>query len=201
MKECLSIARQIAEALEVAHEKGIVYRDLKPANIKVTPEGQVKVLDFGLAKAAISESFPTDLSQSPTAAFGYTREGVVLGTAEYMSPEQARGKALDKRTDIWSFGCVLYEALSGRRPFAGETASDMIAAILGTDPDWTAFPEGAPPSLQRLIKRCLEKDLKRRLRDMGDVCIEIDEALAELARPAPVLPPEERPCCPIATSG
>jgi serine/threonine protein kinase/Tol biopolymer transport system component len=170
LDHALRIARQIADALEVAHEKGIVHRDLKPANITVTPDGVVKVLDFGLAKAL----GPADAGRGDDAPAGHTREGVVIGTAAYMSPEQARGLTVDKRTDIWAFGCVLYEMLTGRTAFAGDTPSDSIAKILEREPEWTALPVGTPTSIQRLLRRCLAKDPKKRFRDIGDVRIEID---------------------------
>lgn len=166
------IARQIAEALEVAHDKGIVHRDLKPANIKITPDGAVKVLDFGLAKAVDGDVVSPNLSSAPDEAG--PRAGVVVGTAAYMSPEQARGQAVDKRTDIWAFGCVLYEMLTGRVAFAGETISDSVAKILEREPDWSALPANTPTAIRRLLRRCLAKDPKQRLRDIGDVRIELD---------------------------
>jgi serine/threonine-protein kinase len=208
LREALLIARQIAEALEAAHEKGVVHRDLKPSNIKVTPAGKVKVLDLGLAKAMDAVSDPSDASRSPTAILDQTRPGVILGTAEFMSPEQARGKPLDKRTDIWAFGCILFEMLSGRRPFGGETISDVIAAILSTEPDWTALPATTPPRIQDLLRRCLEKDVAKRLRDAGDATIEIDQALAEsgpggvaaLRTPAPSPPQGYAPAAPAVSA-
>ena len=179
VREALNIARQIADALDGAHERGIVHRDLKPANIKITPDGIVKVLDFGLAKEVMGDAGSSDLTQSPTVTG--TREGIILGTGAYMSPEQARGKAVDKRTDIWAFGVVLYEMLSGRAAFSGETLSDIIAAILEREPDWRALPAATPPAIHTLLKRCLEGDLKRRVRDIGDVRLEIEDALDERA--------------------
>ena len=170
--EALTIAHQIADALESAHERGIVHRDLKPANIKVRPDGTVKVLDFGLAKAAAS-----DAPGQGTPTTGETREGIVLGTASYMSPEQARGLAVDKRTDIWAFGCVLYEVLTGRTAFSGATISDTIAAILEREPDLSRLPAATPPGVRRLLERCLAKDAKRRLRDIGDTHADLDEPL------------------------
>ena len=164
IEDALTIARQIADALGAAHAKRIVHRDLKPANIKITPEGVVKVLDFGLAKAHVEESSGSDLSQ-----------GIILGTAAYMSPEQARAKPVDERTDIWAFGCVLYEMLAGHTPFGGETVSDTIAAILTREPDWRALPESTPERVRDLLRRCLEKDMGRRLRDISTARTEIEE--------------------------
>ena len=175
-QEALSVARQIADALEAAHEKGIIHRDLKPANIKITPDGTVKVLDFGLAKVFAKDGSEYDVSAKPSITIEETREGVIAGTAAYMSPEQARGKAVDKRTDIWAFGCVLYEMLTARPPFRGETVSDTIAGILEREADWSALPAETTVSIRRLLQRCLEKDPKRRLRDIGDARLEIEEA-------------------------
>jgi serine/threonine protein kinase len=183
-EEALSIARQIAEGLEAAHEKNRIHRDLKPANIKITPEGVAKVLDFGLAKAADESVAAGDQSNSPTVTISATRAGVILGTAAYMSPEQARGPAVDKRTDSWAFGVVLYEMLTGRGLFAGETVSDTLAGVLKSDPDWSALPAETPWAIRRLLRRCLERDRKRRLHDIADVRIEIEEALAEPQPPA-----------------
>jgi Tol biopolymer transport system component len=180
LEEALPIARQIAEALEAAHEKGIVHRDLKPANVKVAPGGQVKVLDFGLARAF--EGDPTGssaslLTQSPTITGRMTGANVILGTAAYMSPEQARGQVADRRADIWAFGVVLYEMVSGRQLFAGETVSDTLAGVLKTDPDWSALPGAAPARLRTLLRRCLERNPRLRLRDIGEARIVLDEVM------------------------
>ena len=177
VEEALPIAKQIAEALEEAHEKGVIHRDLKPANIKVTPDGKVKVLDFGLAKAYEREQTNPALSNSPTISLAATNAGMILGTAAYMSPEQASGKAVDKRSDLWAFGVVLMEMLTGRQLFEGETVSHVLAAVLTKEPDWTALPAKTPEPIRKLLRRCLEKDRRRRLPDAGTARLEIDDAL------------------------
>jgi serine/threonine protein kinase len=178
IEEALPTAKQIAEALEEAHEKGIIHRDLKPANIKVTPDGKVKVLDFGLAKAYEREQVPPSVSNSPTISMAATNAGVILGTAAYMSPEQARGRATDKRTDIWALGCVLYEMLTGKVVFGGDDVTEILASVVKSEPDWGALPLSTPAPILRLLHRCLEKDRKKRLFDIGDARLDIDEAIA-----------------------
>ena len=182
LDDALPIARQIAEALEAAHEHGIIHRDLKPANIKVRPDGTVKVLDFGLAKALESTTVRADLTHSPTITSpAMTRKGVILGTAAYMSPEQAKGRPADRRSDLWAFGCVLYEMLTGRKAFNGEEVTDTLAAVLHSDPDWRVLPGATPVALRRLLRRCLVKDLKGRIADASTARLEIDDALAPAA--------------------
>jgi len=175
LEEALSIGLQIAEAVAAAHEHDVIHRDLKPGNIKITPEGKVKVLDFGLAKAVGGEA----LDQQSTV----TEPGRVIGTPAYMSPEQARGKLADKRSDIWSFGCILYEMLTGKIPFKGETISDTLANILQTDPEWHALPLTTPANIVATLRHCLEKEPRRRLRDIADIAITIEGTTADLRRP------------------
>ena len=189
--EVLPLFAQIAEAMEAAHEQGIIHRDLKPANIKITPDGKVKVLDFGLAKAFESKAVSTvaeTVSFDPGSA-AVTAEGKVMGTAAYMSPEQAREQQLDKRTDIWSFGCCLYEALTGQRPFAGDTATDLLADILKGEPNWDALPKNMPTRVRDLLWRCLQKDPRRRLRDIGDAWLQISETSSATSGPFQALGP------------
>ena len=177
LEEALPIAKQIAEALEYAHEKGIIHRDLKPANIKLAGNESVKILDFGLAKAIEGDPASTDISSSPTMSRMATQQGIIMGTASYMSPEQAKGKSVDRRADIWAFGCVLYEMLTGKQAFEGETVSETMAAVLMKEPDWSQLPESTPPRLRDLLRRCLRKDVKQRLRDIGEARIAIEEIL------------------------
>lgn len=185
--EALPIAKQICEALEYAHERGIVHRDLKPANIKVTREDTVKVLDFGLAKALENETTSADISSSPTMSRLATQAGIILGTAAYMSPEQARGKSTDRRVDIWAFGCVLYEMLTGKMAFTGETVSDTLAAVIKDNPDWSQLPAGTSARIRVLVQRCLQKDPRQRLQAIGDARIVIDEVLSGAPEPGPVV--------------
>ena len=181
IEQTLEVCLQIAEGVEAAHEKGIIHRDLKPANVKLTPEGKVKILDFGLAKAFRDEPAGVDPSQSPTITDQMTRPGVIMGTATYMSPEQARGKPADKRADIWAFGCILYESLTGKRAFEGETVTEIVAAILKGEPKWQAIPANLPSKVKDLLRRCLQKDPKERLHDIADARIEIQESAAQPA--------------------
>jgi len=184
VREALEVAGRIAEALEAAHEKGIVHRDLKPSNIKLTADGRVKLLDFGLAKALGTESAASDVSKLPTDT-SPTGAGVILGTAPYMSPEQARGQPVDDRTDVWAFGCVVYEMLTGTRAFPGATGTDVLAAIVEREPDWPALPATVPAQACSMLRRCLQKDRARRLHAIADARLEIEEALTTPGPNAP----------------
>jgi serine/threonine-protein kinase len=186
LDDVLDVARQIADALEAAHEKGIMHRDLKPANIAITPNGVVKLLDFGIAKVITPEASGVDLTAIEPASSVVTSAAGVLGTVHYMSPEQALGRPIDRRTDIWAFGCVVYEMLSGRMAFAGETLVETAASITKEEPDWSRLPSGTPAALRKLLERCLEKDARQRLRDIGDARVELEQLIrtpgAETAR-------------------
>ncbi len=204
--EALRIAKQIAEAVEYAHERRIVHRDLKPANVKVTNDDAVKVLDFGLAKAVEGDAASIDISTSPTITRLATMEGVLLGTAAYMSPEQAKGKAVDQRADIWAFGCVLYQMLTGQMAFRGESATDTLAAVIKEEPDWSQLPAATPLRVRVLLQRCLQKDPKQRLQAIGEARISLDEVLsgapdAGLAGAPPVTIPHWRRALPWALGG
>ena len=178
LEETLPLAKQICEAVEYAHERGIIHRDLKPSNVKVTPDGQVKVLDFGLAKAIEGDPSTTSVENSPTLSAMATYAGFLLGTAAYMSPEQARGKKADRRADIWAFGVVLFEMLAGQRLFTGETTSDTLAAVIRAEPDWNELPANTPPRIRELLQRCLKKDPRQRLQSIGDARIVMEEVLS-----------------------
>jgi eukaryotic-like serine/threonine-protein kinase len=184
LEEALSIAKLICDALEYAHERGIVHRDLKPANIKISGDDSVKVLDFGLAKALQGEASGADIANSPTISQMATEAGVLLGTAAYMSPEQAKAKAVDRRADIWAFGCVLYEMVTGQRAFGGESVTETLAAVLNNEPDWSRLPGGTPMRVRLLLQRCLRKDPKQRLRDIGDARIALEEVLTGAPDPS-----------------
>jgi serine/threonine-protein kinase len=212
LADVLPIARQIAEALEAAHEQGIIHRDLKPANVKVRPDGTVKVLDFGLAKALAPDgaSGTAEAINSPTLTARATQLGVILGTAAYMAPEQAKGRTLDRRADIWAFGVVLYEMVTGDRAFKGDDISDTLAAVLRQEIDWKALPQSTPPRLTRLLRRCLDRDVKTRLRDIGEARVELarlESGVADAAdvapapAAAPVSPPPARPVFPWVAAG
>ena len=201
LADALRIGGQIAEALDAAHERGVIHRDLKPANIKLTRDGNVKILDFGLAKSFSNEGAGHDRADLPTITTSQSRNEIV-GTPAYMSPEQVRGQSVDKRTDVWGFGCVLYELLTGRRAFPGKTSSDAMAAILEREPDWGALPAETPPRIRRLLRRCLEKDSKRRLRDIGDARLEmLDGAGDEPVAPTPAAAQRTRRLIPAAAFG
>ncbi|HET9704494.1 MAG TPA: serine/threonine-protein kinase, partial [Vicinamibacterales bacterium] len=202
LEEALPIAKQIAEALEAAHEAGIVHRDLKPANVKVRPDGTVKVLDFGLAKAlqdpktphlrqgSGGQAGPQDLSASPTfTSPAMTARGMILGTAAYMAPEQAKGRPVDKRADIWAFGCVLYEMLAGKKAFKGEDVTDTITAVMRDAPDWHALPAYTPATIRTLLRRCLEKDARRRPPHIGIARMEIEDAMTSTGQMLAIAPP------------
>jgi eukaryotic-like serine/threonine-protein kinase len=189
MEEALKIAKQIAMALETAHERGVTHRDLKPANIMVSAEGQVKVLDFGLAKAVSGDTSELNLSNSPTVVTANT--GMILGTAGYMSPEQAKGKVVDRATDVWAFGCVLFEMLAGRPTFEGETIGEVLGSVFRAEPEWKYLPAETPLNIRRLLRRCLRKDVQQRLHDVHDIRIELEEPDSDLAASSP-LPPASR---------
>ena len=189
IEQALVISLQIAEALEVAHERGIVHRDLKPSNIKITEDEQVKVLDFGLAKVLEEPSANSNVSESPTVLYQGTQKGLILGTAAYMSPEQAKGKRVDKRTDIWAFGCVLYELLTGKPVFFGEATTDTLAAVIRDEPDWSLLPSATPKRIRQLLRRCLQKDPTLRLRDIGDARVEIMDAMSEPVEESTIVGP------------
>jgi Tol biopolymer transport system component/tRNA A-37 threonylcarbamoyl transferase component Bud32 len=193
LSEALPIARQIADALEAAHDHGVIHRDLKPANIKIKDDGSVKVLDFGLAKALTADagSGAADPSSSPTLTARATQMGMILGTAAYMSPEQARGRPVDRRADVWAFGCVLYEMLTGRRAFAGDDVTETLATVLKEPPDWRGLPPELPSAVQRVLRRCLEKDPRKRLSAIGDARLELDEPDEGRAAPQPGAPPRK----------
>jgi eukaryotic-like serine/threonine-protein kinase len=186
LSEALTVAQQIADALDAAHRAGIIHRDLKPSNIKITPDGVVKVLDFGLAKDLGVEKFASEISRSTTMTDGGTVVGVILGTAAYMSPEQARGQPVDKRTDIWAFGCVLFEILTGSSAFQRQTGTDTVVAVVGAEPEWKSLPADTPSSIRRLLARCLQKDPRRRLHDIADARIELEETMAAPPELTPV---------------
>ena len=191
--EALEIAKQIAEALEYAHEHGIIHRDLKPANVKVASNDTVKILDFGLAKAMESDLSPEELANSPTLSRMATAAGVLLGTAAYMSPEQAKGKPVDRRADIWAFGCVLYEMLTGTKVFRGDTVTDTMAAVIRGEPDWSQLPAATPMQIRVLLQRCLQKNVRQRLQAMGDARISLEEVLSGAPDSAPLPAPVARP--------